>query len=289
MLLALKVDVHSLRGTRDGVPRVVDVLQRHSAGATFYLTLGRERPGRLPSIDIARRCAELLRDLRDRGFETGVLAYEGLRWQQGIVDAPAEWIEAQMRRAIERYADVFGEPPKTHGATGWRMSRHALRLTQRLGFDYASDGRGTGPHLPVWNAELIRCPQFPTTLPTLDELVATGTASDDSVAARLLEHTAIHAHDHVFTLSAEREGGKLAAVFEQLVVGWNAQGYRLVRLRDLYEAVEPLALPRCDVGWGNVPGRPHKLLVQYEPFLADAAADAPPPDDGVVDAFEESP
>ena len=76
----------------------------------------------------------------------------------------------------------------------------------------------------------------------------------------------------MFTLSAEREGGKLAAVFEQLVVGWSAQGYRLVRLRDLYEAIEPLALPRCEVGWGNVPGRRHKLLVQQEPFLADPDA-----------------
>ena len=76
----------------------------------------------------------------------------------------------------------------------------------------------------------------------------------------------------MFTLSAEREGGKLAAVFEQLVVGWSAQGYRLVRLRDLYEAIEPLALPRCETGWGSIPGRRHKLLVQQELFLADPGA-----------------
>ena len=276
MLLALKIDVHSLRGMRDGVPRLVEVLQRHGAGATFYLTLGRDRPRLLPSMDVARRCADLMRHVRDEGFETGVLAYEGWRWQHRIVDAPGEWVEAQMKRAIDRYADVFGEAPRTHGATGWRMSVHALRLTQRLGFDYASDGRGSCPHLPVWNAELVRCPQFPTTLPTLDEIVAHGAASEDNVAARLLEHTAQDGHDHVFTLSAEREGGKLAAEFEQLVIGWGAQGYRLVRLRDLYEAVEPLALPRYDVGWGNVPGRTHKLLVQYAAFLADSAADPAP-------------
>ena len=52
------------------------------------------------------------------------------------------------------------------------MNLHALRLTQALGFDYCSDGRGTHPYLPVVDdAELIRCPQLPTTLPTLDELI----------------------------------------------------------------------------------------------------------------------
>jgi len=273
VLLALKIDVHSLRGMRDGVPKLVDILQRHGASATFYLTLGHDRPHLLPSGDIARRSADLMRHVRDQGFETGVLAYDGGQWQRRIVDAPGGWVEAQMRRAIDRYAEVFGDAPRTHGATGWRASLHALRLTQRLGFDYASDGRGSSPHLPVWNAELIRCPQFPTTLPTLDELVRSGAASDDNAAAHLLRSTAEAAYDHVFALSAEREGGKLAAVFEQLVVGWRAQGYRLVRLRDLYEAVEPLALPRCEVGWGEVPGRPYKLLVQYATFLGNEDAE----------------
>ena len=274
MLLALKIDVHSLRGMRDGVPKLIDILQRHGASATFYLTLGRDRPHLLPSGDIARRTADLMRQVRDQGFETGVLAYDGWQWQRRIVDAPGEWVEAQMRRAIARYEDVFGEPPRTHGATGWRTNVQALRLTQRLGFDYASDGRGNSPHLPVWNAELIRCPQFPTTLPTLDELVRSGAATDDNVAAHLLRETAENAYDHVFALSAEREGGKLAAAFEQLVVGWSAQGYRLVRLREVFEAVEPLTLPRCEVGWGEVPGRPYKLLMQYETFLGDDDADA---------------
>ena len=60
-------------------------------------------------------------------------------------------------------------------------------LTQRLGFDYCSDGRGTHPHLPVWNAELIRCPQLPTTLPTLDELIGVDGVTEDNVAAHLLD------------------------------------------------------------------------------------------------------
>jgi hypothetical protein len=49
------------------------------------------------------------------------------------------------------------------------MNREAFRLTQRMGFVYASDTRGTHPFLPVIKAEIVACPQYPTTLPTLDE------------------------------------------------------------------------------------------------------------------------
>ena len=43
-----------------------------------------------------------------------------------------------------------------------------------LGFRYASDTRGTHPFIPVVRAEIVGCPQFPTTLPTLDELIGRG-------------------------------------------------------------------------------------------------------------------
>ena len=270
MLIALKVDVQTLRGVREGVPRLVDVLQRHRAGATFYLTPGPDHRTLPPRTDMGRRAGHLMRHIRDEGFETGLRAYDSVRWQRRIVDADAVWVEIEMQRGIAAYAAVFGEPPRTHAAAGWRMNVHALRLTQRLGFDYASDSRGHAPYLPVWNAELIRCPQFPTTLPTIDELVGRDDITIGNVAAHLLRQSSEAAADQVFTLSAEREGGKLVAVFEQLVVGWSAQGFSVVRLRDLYEAIEPLALPRCETGWGTVPGRRHQLLVQQAPFLADA-------------------
>jgi hypothetical protein len=73
----------------------------------------------------------------------------------------------------------------------------------------------------------------------------------------------------VFTLRAELEGLRLAPVLEQLLVGWKAQGYELVPLRTLVDAVEPLALPRCEVGFGTLPGRTGNVLLQGGEFLAD--------------------
>jgi len=303
MRLALKIDVDTLRGTREGVPRLVEILRRHAAGATFLFSVGPDHTGRairralrpgfmhkvqrtsvvrhyglrtllygtlLPGPDIGRRAADVMRQTRDEGFEVGLHTWDHVKWQDGVDGADAQWTGKQMQLACNRFAEVFGEPPRLHGAAGWQMNVHAMRLTQELGFEYCSDGRGAYPHLPVWNAELIRCPQLPTTLPTLDELIGTDGIGEDTVADHLLALTATPPEaDHVFTLHAELEGMRLASVFERLLEGWKAQGYRLVPMRALYESLQAFALPRCEVAPGTVPGRSGTLLCQGGEFLAD--------------------
>jgi hypothetical protein len=152
------------------------------------------------------------------------------------------------------------------------MNVHALRLTQRLGFEYCSDGRGAYPHLPVWSAELVRCPQVPTTLPTLDELIGVDGLDAQNVAAHLLARTSLmETEAHVFTLHAELEGMLLAPVLDELIVGWNSQGWQMGPVRSLVDSADPLALPRCEVRIGAVPGRSGTLFMQGPEFLADVA------------------
>jgi peptidoglycan/xylan/chitin deacetylase (PgdA/CDA1 family) len=190
-----------------------------------------------------------------------------VKWQDGVATADAAWTEREMRQACERYSDVFGHPPQTHGAAGWQMNRHALRLTQRLGFQYASDGRGDCPHWPVVKAEIIRCPQLPTTLPTLDELIGADGMSESNVADHLLALTARSPRNHVYTLHAELEGRKLAPVFETLLNGWRAQGYDLVATRESFAALHLADLPMHEVEQGTVPGRSGGLMTQGKRFL----------------------
>jgi undecaprenyl phosphate-alpha-L-ara4FN deformylase len=302
MLLALKIDVDTLRGTREGVPNLVLLLKKHGAGATFLFSLGPDHTGRaikrvfrpgffgkvrrtsvvrhyglrtllygtvLPGPDIGLRAGDVMRATRDAGFEVGIHTWDHVRWQDGVAQANAAWTRAEMQRSCDRYNDIFGAPPLAHGAAGWQMNVHALRLTQRLGFEYCSDGRGAHPHLPVWNGELIRCPQLPTTLPTMDELIGRDGITEDNVAAHILERTKEPSAAQVYTLHAELEGMLLAAAFEQLLVGWKAQGWRLVSMRTLLDTLQPLALPRCEVGPGTIEGRSGTLLLQRDEFLAD--------------------
>ena len=147
-------------------------------------------------------------------------------------------------------------------AAGWQTNRHALRLTQRLGLDYSSDTRGTHPFTPTWNAEIVACPQLPTTLPTLDEIINRNGITLENVAQHMLQLTANPLPSgHVFTLHAELEGGKWMPVFEQLLVGWKEQGYELVSLRQYLENLES-SLPRHEVVLREVDGRVGTLAVQ---------------------------
>ena len=301
MKLALKIDVDTLRGTREGVPRLVEALQRHDAGATFLFSLGPDRTGRaikrvfrpgfmkkvkrtsvlehyglktllygtlLPSPDIGLECAAILRSVRDAGFEVGVHCWDHIAWQDGVAKADAAWTEAQMKRAIDRFERIFDEKPKVHGAAGWQMNAHAYRLTQRLGFDYSADTRGHYPFIPINKAEIIACPQLPGTLPTFDEVIGLDGVTGENVASHLLELTREKRNNHVFTLHAELEGMKLLPAFEQLLEGWRTQGYELVPMRKIFESLNPKTLPHHEVTVGEVEGRSGTLALQGQPFFS---------------------
>jgi len=293
--LALKIDVDTYRGTREGVPRLVEALKRHNAQATFFFSLGTDHTGRaikrvfrpgfmkkvsrtsvvehygiktllygtlLPGPDIGRKCADIMRSVRDDGFEVGIHCYDHIRWQDYVAGKDAAWTRREMQRAVDRFTEIFGEPPRAHAAAGWQINRHALRLMQRFGFDYSSDTRGSYPFIPTWHAEIIACPQLPTTLPTLDELINRDGITLDNVAQHLLQITAQPpATGHVYTLHAELEGGKLLPVFEQLLTGWREQGYDLLSMRQYLGRLQG-TLPRHEVVTGEVEGRSGTLALQ---------------------------
>lgn len=302
-LLALKIDVSTWRGLREGVPALLALLARHGAGATFFFATGPDASGRafaalppgraaglsehggavprlygtlLPAPDLGRRGEATMRAVRDAGFDTGMGSWHPVRWRRRAAAAGAAWTEAAIQQGREAYARVFGEPPRAHAAAGWQTNVHALRTSQRLGFAYCSDGRGRSPHLPVANAELVRCPQFPTTLPLLDECLATGVAPE-ALASHLLARTAAAETPQVFGLRADVEGRLLVPALDQLLLGWKAQGHALVSLADLWAGVEPLALPRCETALAPIAGRRHPVLQQGPEFLADVPLPARPP------------
>jgi peptidoglycan/xylan/chitin deacetylase (PgdA/CDA1 family) len=182
-------------------------------------------------------------------------------------DAP--WIEAASARACETFERLVGEPPRTHAAPGWQANRQVLRLSQRLGFHYAADTRGRHPYMPVCEAELVLCPQLPTTLPTLDELIDGGDARRGTAHEPVLDATTGEVDaSHVFALRAELGATVLASAFERLLEAWRARGCEVVALRTLFESLELARLPRHLVQPHELAARTGTCAVQGPPFLA---------------------
>jgi len=173
-LMVLKIDVDTYRGTREGVPNLVQMLGAFQAHATFLFSLGPDhtgwalrralRPGffskvsrtsvvehygfktlmygtLLPGPDIGKKCAKQMRAVRDAGFECGIHTWDHVLWQDNVATRGASWTSTIMRKASARYTQVFGTAPHTHGAAGWQMNRDAYGEHDGAGYRYASDGR----------------------------------------------------------------------------------------------------------------------------------------------------
>jgi peptidoglycan/xylan/chitin deacetylase (PgdA/CDA1 family) len=312
-LLTLKIDVDTWRGTREGVPNLVRLLKKHGANATFLFSLGPDhtgwalrrafRPGffskvsrtsvvehyglktlmygvLLPAPDIGRECATEMRAVQDAGFECGIHTWDHVVWQDNVRRRDAVWTAAQMQQSFDRFTEIFGRAPRTHGAAGWQMNEHAFAQLDRFGMAYASDGRAmltdngaladpaAGPYRLAAAGKTLSCIQMPTTLPTLDEVLGRtigGTVVGTSnVAATLLRLTETP-RDHVFTLHAELEGQKLAPIFEQLLQGWRAQGYDFVSMADYHHQIKDRTLPVAPLHWAELPGRSGELIVAGMP------------------------
>jgi len=300
MKLALKIDVDTCVGTELGVPALASLCERLGVGATFLFSLGPDHTGRalrrifrpgflskvkrtsvlehygvktllygvlLPGPDIGRRCAPILRTVRDQGFEVGVHTWDHVLWQDFVTTRGPQWTATQMRLACERFQEVFGSAPRVHGAAGWQMNAHAFALEDGLGFSYASDCRGHGPFLPSVDGRTLRCTQLPTTLPTLDELIGrpdlgTRTPVDHLLGLTRPDESRGGARDHVFTLHAELEGRRLAPWLEQLIRGWMSQGYEITSLAAYHSALDRTALPVRHITYGGVEGRSGTLALE---------------------------
>lgn len=296
MRVALKVDVDTLRGTREGVPALVHLFESHGVRATFLFSLGPDHTGRairrvfrpgffskvrrtsvaahyglktllygtlLPGPDIARRAAIEMRAAAAAGHEVGIHCFDHVAWQDKVARRDASWTRREMEKAAAAFERVFGRPARTHGAAGWQINPAALRFEEERGFDYASDTRGHCAFLPVMDGERSSCPQIPTTLPTLDELLGRDGITEADVHARVEEAGLAPAPDgHVFTLHAELEGMRLLPVLDRLLQGWRRRGWEIVTTGEIARGLKRARLPRHEVVWAAVEGRSGVLAVQ---------------------------
>jgi undecaprenyl phosphate-alpha-L-ara4FN deformylase len=221
--IGLKVDVDTLRGTREGVPRLMALFKKHGVDATLYFSVGPDNTGRamrrvfrkgfaqkvartsvlkhyglktllygvlLPGPDIGRSAGDVMRSVHDAGFEVGLHTYDHVRWQDYVANATAAWTRVEFERGVQAFERVFGFAPQSHAAAGWQINAFGLELEQEYGMRYASDTRGGAAFLPQLARGVSSCPQLPTTLPTFDEILGVDGVDESTIA------------DAVFRLSA---------------------------------------------------------------------------------------
>jgi undecaprenyl phosphate-alpha-L-ara4FN deformylase len=207
-----------------------------------------------------------MRAVESQGFEVGVHTYNHVKWQDNVARANEPWTRHELTLARDEFQRIFSRAPAVHGAAGWQVNEYVPRLEQELGFRYASDGRGTGPFVPVANGLTVNVPQMPTTLPTLDELIGRPDLEGVDPIEHLLSLTDREpGRDQVYTLHAELEGNTYLADFERLLRNWRARGAELIDLASYAATLTVAGLPECEMVEGTVEGRSGTLACQGIP------------------------
>jgi len=293
--LAIKIDVDTDRGTREGVPALRDLLARKGIPATFLFSLGPDNTGRairrifrpgffskvsrtsvvstyglrtlmngvvLPGPMIAKKNAAILRSVADAGFETGIHCWDHVFWQDRLFSLSEARVAEEFGKARRAYEDVFGHSAKTAGSAGWQANAASLAAYDAAGLDYATDVRGGAPFIPVADGRRFRTLQIPTTLPTLDELMGRPEYPMERLADALLDRLA--GGLDVFTIHAEIEGMSMAQWFSAFLDRARDRGVSFVSLADEAAKLnaDRAAIPVATLEQGEIDGRSGTLAVQ---------------------------
>jgi undecaprenyl phosphate-alpha-L-ara4FN deformylase len=301
-VLALKVDVDTYRGARDGIPRLLRALEEARARATFFVTFGPDHSGRallrvftrkgflrkmlrtnavrlygvstmfsgtlLPAKLVGAGLPGLLREIEAAGHEVGVHGWNHVRWHDRLFTMSRDDVRGELRRAREAYASALGHTTAAVAAPAWRCTAESLAVQDEMELLYASDARGREPFFPRIGGTTFRTLQIPTTLPTLDEVLGR-----DGVTERNVHEAILSAWDAVrlavHTVHTEGEGQAYLDSFRRLLARAADRGARFERLDSVARAwmQHRESIPAGDVVRREIPGRAGEVCVQ-----ADAAA-----------------
>lgn len=294
--IAIKVDADTFVGTRDGIPRILDILGRFGIRATFYFSLGPDNTGKavrriltqrgflrtmlrlnapallglrtllsgllIPPPIIGNRLADTIRLTARLGHEVGIHGWDHVKWHDLLPWIPKKMIALELGRACALFEEVMERRARTAAAPGWTVSADSLEIQDSMLLSFCSDCRGRFPFYPVVEGRRFGTLQVPTTLPTLDELLGGGIVTEREAVARLL--SLVGPGLNVHTVQAEIEGGRYAPLFATLLDQLTGIGSCFVTLGEAAEEVKRRKAPHCRLTMDEIPGRPGQVAVQGE-------------------------
>jgi undecaprenyl phosphate-alpha-L-ara4FN deformylase len=292
-IIALKVDVDTYVGTRDGVPRLLEILERAGVRATFYFSMGPDNSGKairriftrkgflkkmlrtrapsmygiktllygtlLPPPMIAESFPEILRRTGQMGHEVGIHCWDHVKWHDLLPWMPKRTAAMELGRAFSLFGEIFGRRALSTAAPGWTVTADSLEIQDALHLDFCSDARGNAPFYPVVDGRRFATLQVPTTWPTMDEILGENGITPETANNHYL--SLVKAGLNVHTIHAELEGKSLAPVFSDLLTRLQDLGARFVTLTEVAAESAGKASDHI-LSMGEIAGRAGKVAIQ---------------------------
>jgi undecaprenyl phosphate-alpha-L-ara4FN deformylase len=264
-LIGLRIDVDTYRGTRDGVPELIRVLDRRGVRGTFFFSVGPDNMGRhvlrllrpaflvkmlrtraaslygwdvllrgtlWPGPQIGRRLGPVMSACARAGHEIGLHGWDHHAWQTRVARMTVERARALTEHGLAVLNEA-GAPACCSAAPAWRCTESVLEA--KAGFPelrYNSDCRGEGVFRPRLGAGTLAAPQVPVNLPTYDEVVGRDGVRREDWNDFLLSRIRPGGYN-VLTVHAEVEGGHASGQFDAFVGRCATRGFALAPLSAL--------------------------------------------------------
>ena len=282
--LAIKVDIDTLRGYREGVPQMLDLFNRHGIRASIFFSFGPDNSGKaIRRIFRKGFISKMMRTKAPSTYGIKTLMYGTLLPAPMIVpSAPGIFVRAvdegdhvyvqdelpgitknEFLSLFERSADMFerlsGSKPLSCAAPGWQISSVSLEVQEEAGLKYCSDTRGRSPFIPIFKGRSYSPVQIPTTLPTMDEILGLPGIDDHSIGDVWLK--GMDNEWNVLTVHAEMEGLSKIDVFEKFIVKAKENGTVFYTLADYARDSAPT---EQNIRIGSMTGRAGTLALQEE-------------------------
>ena len=291
IFLAIKIDIDTLKGYLEGLPRLLEILKAHDVKASVFFSMGPDNSGKairrvfrkgfvtkmfrtkaptayglktllygtlLKAPMIAAANPDLIRRTADEGHDCGIHSWDHVYWQDNLPTLTKEQIRAELERAFSQFEDYARFRPESCAAPGWQVTPESLSVQDSLRLKYCSDSRGFSPFIPEMGNTTFSTPQIPSTLPTLDEILGTVKAENVSeyYANKLREGLNVH------TIHTEMEGGMMHGVFSDFLDRCKNMGVEFLTLREIAGKIRKF--PKCRIEMGEIEGRSGKVALQLK-------------------------
>lgn len=280
--VGLRIDVDTFRGTKLGVPKLLEIFEKHGVKASFFFTVGPDNMGRhiwrllrpaflkkmlrskaaslygydilirgtiWPGPVIGKKLRHIIEATDTAGHEIGLHAWDHHKWQMKTDSMSAEELRSEITKGYNLLKDITGRDLPCSAVAGWRCTEQTLVEKDAFPFKYNSDCRGDS----IFSPGEGMAPQIPVTLPTYDELVGqdgVDNSNYNDAILNLIKRDGLN----VYTIHAEVEGIVCAEMFEDLIVRAKQQNIEFVPMVDLLPDADT-PLPKDSINNIEMEGR----------------------------------